>query len=247
MHKMLIALSILLCSYWNGAVAQDGQAADASPWSGNFGLGYLSSSGNTDDSSTTTDVSVGYAVAAWNHLFKGRAYGASKVDETTAEAYQLGWKSTYDISEFDYVFGALDWNKDRFAGFAEQFFQTLGYGRRVINTEILILNLEIGAGFAQQKPAAEFPGGPASRENGAQGNLGGNLTWNFSETAAFEQALYVFIASDNTFWESVSKVRAGLIGNAGLALSYTIKQNTDVPAGFKKTDRFTAISVDYSF
>lgn len=249
MNRSGIAFAVLLCSVCGVSVAQEAQGSpeDTGPWSGSIALGFLSSSGNTDDSSATADIAAGYQTGAWNHLFKGKAYGASKDDETTAEAYQLGLKSTYDLNEFNYLYGALDWNKDRFAGYTEQFYQTLGYGRRVINTATLELNLEIGAGLAQQKRAPEVPGGAEPKERGSQANLGGDLKWNITENASFQQTLYIFTASDNTFWESVSKLRAGLIGNVGLALSYTIKQNSDVPAGTNKTDRYTAISLDYSF
>jgi hypothetical protein len=30
-------------------------------------------------------------------------------------------------------------------------------------------------------------------------------------------------------------------------LSYVIKNNSDVPAGIEKTDRFTALSLEYGF
>lgn len=243
---------VLLCGIAGNSFAHDEPATevDKGPWSGQFALGYLSSSGNTDESSATAEFRIGYDLDVWHHSLKGRGYGASKDKATTAESYQLGWKSIFDFSEFNYVFGAVDWNKDRFSGYTEQTFETLGYGRRVLNTPDLVLNLEAGVGFAQQTRAANLDAIPPifeKKENGAQANVGGNLLWNFSENAAFEQTLYVFKTSDNTRWESVSKVRAGLVGNVGLALSYTIKQNSDVPEGIEKTDRYTALTLDYAF
>ena len=53
--------------------------------------------------------------------------------------------------------------------------------------------------------------------------------------------------SNNTYTESVSAVKANLVGDFALVLSYTIKQNSDVPAGSEKTDRLTAISIEYAF
>ena len=37
------------------------------------------------------------------------------------------------------------------------------------------------------------------------------------------------------------------MGNVALVASYTIKQNTDVPAGSDKTDTYSALSLEYAF
>ncbi|MBT8422233.1 MAG: DUF481 domain-containing protein, partial [Gammaproteobacteria bacterium] len=109
-------------------------------WSGDVTFGYLRTSGNTDDSSADLDFKVALVVKPWGHEAKGRAYGASTSDTTTAESYKLGWKSTYDITAKDYAFGALDWNKDRFSGYSRQSFGTVGYGRRILDNETYTLN-----------------------------------------------------------------------------------------------------------
>jgi putative salt-induced outer membrane protein len=261
-----IALTVFVTA-WVGTTAlahdEPAVAQDTGPWSGNVALGFLNSSGNTDDSSTTFNFLVAYVTGAWTHALDGRAYGASTNNQTTAEAYQLGWKTTYDIDERNYVFGALDWNKDRFASYVEQTFETLGYGRRVLDNETYKLNVEIGAGFAQQElaefcstviagipspactPPAELVVG--QDEDSAVGILGGDFLWNVNDTVTFTQAADIFFASDNTYWETVTAVRAGLVGNVGLVASYTIKANTDAPLGKDKRDTYTAISLDYAF
>jgi putative salt-induced outer membrane protein len=38
-----------------------------------------------------------------------------------------------------------------------------------------------------------------------------------------------------------------IVGELALVLSYTIKNNSDVPAGVEETDTFTAISLEYAF
>ena len=40
---------------------------------------------------------------------------------------------------------------------------------------------------------------------------------------------------------------ARLIGDFNLVLSYTIKQNSDVPVGTDKTDTLSAVSIEYAF
>lgn len=246
-NSVFTLLALACCS--TGTVFAQGAAEADGPWSGNVAFGYLSTSGNTEDTSVELDLNVIYTVKPWTHEFKARAYGASKNEDATAEAYKAGWKSKYDFTEFDYAFGALDWNKDRFSGYERQSFATAGYGRRILNSDEFVLNVEVGAGYTKQRSAevAGPPLVPALSTDGAAGTLGGDFTWNFSDSASFVQTLYVFTASDNTFWESVSKVKAALTGSLSLAVGYTVKQNSDVPLGTKKKDTLTSITLDYAF
>lgn len=217
------------------------------PWSARISLGYLASSGNSDSSSSTAEFEVGYDVSRWHHWLGGSGFGSSEENETTAENYKFGWKSSYDFTEFNYTFGSLDWNKNRFSGYPEQTFALVGYGRRVLNSEAFVLNLEVGVGYSQQEKVVDDVTGETEDEDGGVGRLGGDFTWNFSDAGVFEQSLYASVASANTYWESVSKVRADLIGRLALGLSYTIKANSDVAPGIDKTDTFTAITLDYVY
>jgi putative salt-induced outer membrane protein len=217
------------------------------PWSARISLGYLASSGNSDSSSSTAEFEVGYDISRWHHLLGGKGFGSSEDNQTTAENYKLGWKSSYDFSEFNYAFGSLDWNKNRFSGYPEQSFALVGYGRRILNSEAFVLNLEAGIGYAKQEKIVDDLTGATEDENGGVGRLAGDFVWNFSDTGAFEQTLSASIASANTYWQSVSKVRADLIGKLALGLSYTIQGNTDVAPGIEKIDTFTAITLDYVY
>ncbi len=246
-YRILVPLWFLVLS--GGALAQDCECEEApgpqGPWSGNFALGYLASDGNTEDTSASLDARVGYDQDQWHHLLAGRAFGATTAEATTSENYKLGWKSSYDFTEFNYAFGSVDWIKDRFSSYPQQTFATAGYGRRILTSEKFTLNLEVGAGYRKQKfRVNEFV---TENQDGPVATFGGNFLWNISETASFEQLLTIFASSDNTFTESVSRLRAGLLGNVGLALSYTIRDNSDVGPGLEKTDTYTSISIDYAF
>ena len=219
------------------------------PWSGDYALGYLASSGNTDDSSLTVDIKTGYDLDAWHHVLKGKTFSASKDNDSTAENYQAGWKTRYDLSTYNYLFGALDWNKDRFSSYTRQTFLTAGYGRRILTSQRFILNAEIGAGYTKQRAIISDTEFETLKENqdGGLVSLGGDFTWNISDNASFEQTLTIYHSSDNTRTESVSSVKAGLIGNVGLVFSYTVQNNSDVAPSLDKTDTYTSVALNYSF
>lgn len=212
-----------------------------SPWTGKATLGYLATSGNTENTTLNTGFEVGFATGKWQHIANAAAISASENKVTTAEAYDLGWKSERNLSDKDFLFGRLDWRKDSFGAFDTQFSQTVGYGRRLIKTDKHLLNLEAGLGARQ----SETRDGLSDNETIFRG--GAYYTWLFSETAEFRQDLTVESGSANTYLVSDTAISAKLVGNLALVASYTIKHNTDVPVLTEKTDTYTALSLEYLF
>ncbi len=210
-------------------------------WSGKATLGYLATSGNTENSTLNTAVEVGFATGAWAHSASAAAITAAENDVTTAEAYELGWKSERSLTDLDFLFGRLQWRKDQFGGYATQFSQTVGYGRRLIDTEVHKLNAEIGLGARQSELQSGF------KESDTIARAGAYYAWTMSETATFTQDLTVEAGDVNTYLESVSAISAKLVGNLALVASYTIKHNTDVPPLTEETDTYTALSIEYTF
>ena len=221
--------------------AAEQEEADKSPWAGKATLGYLASSGNTDNSNLKSAFKISYTSGDWKHQFGAIAIFAAQDDETTAENYEALWKSERNFSEHNYLFGQLNWRKDRFSGYDTQFSQTAGYGRRLIDTDKHKLNAEIGGGARQ----SDLADGTEESETIARGAL--NYTWQLSETAAFQQDFVVESGQENTYLESVTQLSATLVGNLALVASYTVKNNSDVPALTEKTDTFTALSLEYTF
>lgn len=217
------------------------QEESTDPWSGKATLGYLATSGNTENSTLNTGVEVGFATGKWQHFAKAFALHASENEITTAEAYELGWKTERNLTDVDFVFGRLDWRKDNFGAFDTQFAQTVGYGRRLIKTDTQLLNVEIGVGARQ----SELQNGITENETIFRG--GAYYKWKFSETAEFRQDLTAESGAENTYLESITAVSAKLLGQLALVASYTIKHNTDVPPLTEKSDTYTALSLEYVF
>jgi len=212
-----------------------------SPWSGKATLGYLATSGNTENTTLNSGFEIGFTTGDWAHLFDAAAINASENEITTAEAYDVGWKSERNLSDKDFLFGRLNWRKDRFGGFDTQFSQTVGYGRRLIDTDEHKLNAEAGAGARQSKTLL----GIKEDETVFRGGL--YYKWLFSETAEFRQDLTAEGGSENTYTESVTAISAKLLGDLALVASYTIKHNSDVPPLTEKTDTYTALALEYGF
>ena len=212
-----------------------------SPWTGKAGLGYLSTDGNSETSSLNADFKLGYTVGRWTHGLKALAIQGASDGDTTAERYFLGVKSDWAINDKSYVFGLIDADKDRFSAYDLRTTEAIGYGRKLINSKTRKWNVEIGAGVTQLNPIV------GDDISDAILRLATDYHWDFSKTAAFDQTVGIESGETNTYVESVSSIKAKLFQDLGLRLSYSIKNNSDVPVGIEKTDTFTSISIEYSF
>jgi putative salt-induced outer membrane protein len=240
-HTLIAATAMVLSPLSSFAAEEAAGEEDPGPWSGKVSFGYLATSGNTENSNLNGNFEIGYATGRWNHLFEAYAINASENNVSTAEAYGAGWKSEFNLSEFNFLYGRLNYRNDRFSGFPTQFSQTAGYGRRFITTAAHILSGEVGVGTRQSERADGL------NESDLILNGALNYKWTFSETANFTQDFILEYGDQNTYLQSVSAITARLIGDLALVASYTIKNNSTVPAGIKNIDTYTAIALEYAF
>ena len=234
-YYIIAALGSLL------VIAGTAGAEEEEGFSGRVGLGYLATSGNSDSDSANGNFDLLWNYDPWRHSLSGMAVKSSTSGVTTAEAFGLTAQSKYDFSEKSYVFGLLAYNSDEFSTIDKQTRAALGYGRRIIDTDKHVLNLELGAG----QRWADLRDGTSEDE--LIYRLGGDYRWNISETSKFTQTLTIESGSSNTYTEAVSAVNASILDTLALVLSFTVKNNSDVLQGIDKTDTFTSISLEYSF
>lgn len=231
----MIRRSVVLLAVLAAAPAQ-------AQWANEVSLGYLAASGNTETESLNAKATLAYKTQDWKNTFVGLAAYSTEQDDTTAERYAASDKFDWNLSETDYLFGAVDWEKDLFGGIRERTTEVAGYGRHVLTGPEHLLDLEVGAGARQSEL-----NGTGEQEDDVIGRLLGKYQWTISESSQFAQAVKVESGEYNTYVESVSELKLTIVGDLFAALSYTVKHNSDVPEGSDKTDTYTAVSLAYSF
>lgn len=236
-ERTRFAAAILLLLPAAAAFAQDEEEG----LSGKVALGYLATSGNTDSENLSLNFSGDYYGETWHHALEGRSVKASTSGVTTAEAYGLSWQSDRDFGDKSYTYARAAWDKDKFSGYDQQIREIVGYGRHFIDTERHELNGEIGLGLRQ----SDLRDGSSEDESIAR--LSVDYSFQLSDTAEFEQLFGIESGSENTYTESITRLAADVWTNLAVVLSYTVKRNSDVPAGSVKRDTFTAVALEYSF
>jgi putative salt-induced outer membrane protein len=243
MRSISTCTLLLLCAAASAQAPPAAPAAPAAdPLTGSATLGYLATTGNTESKNANASLKIDWDRGGnWVHGWTAQFVSSRTDGITTAESYAAGYKGQRDFSETSYIFAAADWRKDRFSGYKDQLSETVGYGRRLIDNERHMLAVEGGVGAKQ---STLIDGTDID-----EGIIRGGLTYllHISETSEFEQRLITEIGDSNTYTESVTALRARIIGELAIVLSYTIKNNSDVPPGIEKTDTFTAISLEYAF
>lgn len=212
------------------------------PWEGEVEAGLVATSGNTDTQNISAKGKVVNNRDKWRHTGKLEALQSETGNVTTAERYLASGKSDYKLSDIDYLFGAVDYEDDRFSGYDYRATEVLGYGRRVLNTPTMTLELEIGAGSRQSKLTST---GDTDSEGLAR--LAGNYNWKISDTTTFGEELTIDAGSDSTITKSVTSLKSQVAGNLATKITFTIRNNSDVPVSVEKTDRETAITLVYGF
>ncbi len=213
-----------------------------SEWKGEAGAGLLTTSGNSETESFNGKFLLDWKADEWKNSFSATAINNGDEDGRSAERYTVGDKLDYHFTDVDYAFGAVDWEKDLFGGFRERTAETIGYGRHVLTGPVHSLDAEIGAGWRQTKEQET-----GDKESEAIGRAGGKYLWKISDTSAFAQSLKVEYGSSNTFTEAVSELKLSVVGNLFASISFTARNNSDVPPETKKTDTFTAVNLSYAF
>jgi putative salt-induced outer membrane protein len=240
-YRALTLVVALVLAAPLSAAEEETAEEESKPLAGNIRFGFLSTTGNTETTTMNTSAEATYTLERWKHEASGAALYSDENNVTTAEAYEALWRSDWSMTDKDALFGRLIWRKDRFGGFATQFSQTVGYARKILTGEKHLLSADVGVGARQSEDQVGVDTDEAIYTAGV------DYTWNFSDTAKFEQTLAVEVGSDNTFSESVSSVTTTLIGALSLVASHTIRHNSDVPVGTEKRDTRTAVSLQYDF
>ncbi len=238
---MRTTLVFALCLASASALAQN-PAPPKDPLVGTVALGYLSTSGNTDSTNANASFKATWDRGRdWVHNWTALAISARTNGVTTAEAYAAGYKAQRALGVKSYLFASGDWRQDAFSGYSRQSTEAVGYGRKLVNTDQQMLSVEGGLGRKQQT----LINGTDVDEGVVRAGL--DYLIHLGETSQFTQKLLLEAGNANRYTESTSAIKAKIRGNLALVGSFVIKSNSDVPVGIEKTDRYTAISLEYGF
>ena len=211
-------------------------------WKGEGEFGFTQTSGNTDTQNLIGKLGINYLQQRWEHKFNIASLRAEDSNKLTAESYGLEFQSNYKWSENQYWFNKIKYDDDSFSGYDYQASISTGYGFHVFKTKLTSLSLDIGVGFRQSQLIGAAD---AEQEPIAVGKI--DYSRKIGSHTTFTQDFSVEAGSENIHSEANTGLKVSITDTIAMKFSYSLKNNSEVPANVEKTDGITAVTLVYGF
>lgn len=212
------------------------------PWYNEFELGYLMTSGNSETEVLNAKTKSLFENGSWRNRLELTALNAASDEQRTDERYNALGKSDFKITERDYSFLRLEYERDRFSGYDYQGNGAVGLGRRFIDEPGMVLELEAGPGYREAK---EELSEIVHRDTILY--AGERFSWQLTENTQFIQQLTVESGGANRIAEAIAALRVGINEHFALKLSWRGQHTGEVPEGVEKLDTETGVNLVYGF
>ncbi len=204
-------------------------------------LGGYYTTGNTDNIGLAAAVDLTREGLQWRHKLKLAADYQESRGITSRERFLAAYEPNYKIDDRLYVYGAAQFESDRFLGYTERYSLSAGAGYGVIRQRAMTLDVELGPAFR----ASEYTDFTSTRELGARGSL--DFDWRLSPKITFSQDASAYIQNMNSTVTSKTAIAARLFGPLSAQLSYAVSYESDPPVGRVNTDTTSRASLVYAF
>lgn len=172
----------------------------------------------------------------------GNAANTSANDERSSETYNVGARSRYNMSAYDYLFGQASWLSDRYNGYDGRDVLTAGYGRQILNGPVHSLRAEFGPGVRYD----DYREGGHKTQALAYGAV--SYQWQLTDTTKFIQGVSVLSSlGDDTTVNSETGLQVAINDHFALKLAYNVTWNNNPPESAPDhTDTKTTVMLTYA-
>lgn len=224
----------------NNVYAEDA-TVEKSLWKASAELGFVSTTGNTETETLNAKAKASTDREKWRHKAEITSLNSSDATTRTAQKVTLMGKSDYKLEGKNFLFGVVSYENEKFSGYDYRVTEAIGYGRRVVESTDMILDLEIGPGARQSK----LDNGDTESESMLR--VAAAYDWAISKTSKFSEVFTVEMGEDVTVSKSVTSLSSQIEGNLSMKVTLTYKNTSDVPVGVENTDTETAVTLVYNF
>jgi len=240
MRQLFLLFSVLIASglaYADEAVV----AEEPKSWKSDLELGFVQTGGNTQTQTLNAKGKVVWDGDEFRTTLEGTALSSRDGKVMTSERYTAAIQEDWKMSEVDYLFARVGFSTDRFDGYKRRIRETLGYGRDLIKSDELHWKAELGAGMRQTTLTDN------TKKNDAIGRASTAVVWKINDAATFTQDLSTEGGKEGYVSNSVTALQQKLNGRLSTKLSFSAQHTSKVPAGTKKVNTETAITLVWSY
>nr|WP_243847038.1 DUF481 domain-containing protein [Sphingomonas japonica] len=204
-------------------------------------IGGFATTGNSQNIGVTGTLDLTREGLAWRHKLRLQADYQESFNVTTREHYLAAYEPNYKVNDRLYVYGAAQYESDRFFGYNHRISNSVGAGYTAVRSGDLTLNLELGPAFRY----TDFTDDSVERNFAARGSV--DLDWRLSSAVSINHDTSAYLQSANSTVASTSALNAKLFGPFSAQLSYAIQFESMPPVGRQTLDTTTraALVVDF--
>ena len=219
--------------------AQLASAAYFDNWKGRGQLGASHSSGNSEISSVTFGLNLQREGLDWRHRFDAVVDITDNRNGTDQQRILTGYQIDYKFSDRLYSWGRLEYERNREAGIKRRFAESAGFGWRAIDGAPVRWDLEAGPALRQTR----FD---SYTENSVAGRGASRFAFKLSGTTQFTNDTAIFVDDAATI-NNTAALTSKMFGAVGTRISYNLGWEEEPPAGLKRLDTTTRVTLVYDF
>lgn len=197
--------------------------------------------GNTEQLGLTGIVDLKREGLEWRHKLRLQADYQESLGVTIRERYLASYEPNWKVDDRLYVYGAAQFESDRFLGFDTRASLSAGAGYTAVKSSSLTLDVELGPAYRH----TAFTDDVIESQLAARGKL--DLDWKLSRSITFSQDASAYLQEANSTVTGKTALRARLFGPFSAQMSYAVNYESSPPIGRKTTDTTTRASLLVDF
>jgi putative salt-induced outer membrane protein len=208
---------------------------------GHAELGGYVSTGNTENVGLSAAIALRREGIEWRHKLRFQADYQESLGVTTQDRYLAAYEPNWKFDDRAYVYGAAQYERDRFSGFNSRISLSAGAGYSAIRSPAMKLDVELGPAFRQ----TDFIDQTSESNVAARGSL--DFGWKVSRGISVTQTASAYLEQSNSTVATKSALLTKLIGPLSAQFSYSVQFESMPPIGRKTTDTTSraALVVDF--
>ena len=203
-------------------------------------LGGYISTGNTENVGLTAQVEIKREAINWRHKISVQADYQKSLGTVTRERYLAAYEPNWKLGDRAYIYGAAQYESDRFSGFTDRFSLSTGAGYSAIKSPDVRLDLELGPAFRSTRLVTD----DSESNLAARGSL--DFNWKITRGITVQQNASAYVQDANSTVSSKSALLTRLIGPLSAQVSYTV-QYESMPVSRKTTDTISRAALVLDF
>ena len=209
-------------------------------WDGQVELGGFRTTGNTDNAGVSGALRLHRDGLRWRNNAAATADYQESAGITSRERYTGSLEANYKFSRKGYAVGIVQYENDRFLGYAGRYSASLGLGYRALDGNIT-LDLEAGPALRY----TNYVEAPTETAIAARGSV--DFAWKLSRTVSLDHELSLYADHINSSVIGQTALKAKLFGPLSARFSYNVQFESQPTNERRQLDTTSRASLVYDF